>query len=61
MTWSRYAKLEAYETTAFNPHRGPVDPAACAKALGPYGGFWGWWIECQSPRHHDGAPTGILT
>jgi hypothetical protein len=47
MTWSRYAKLEAYETTAFNPHRGPVDPAACAKALGPYGGFWGWWIEYQ--------------
>jgi hypothetical protein len=76
-----YKKLEAYETTAFNPHRGPTDPAvrktasflefslclsraclgkmmhfiykwrknavsqACAKALGEYGGFWGWWIE----------------
>jgi hypothetical protein len=40
-----YKKLEAYETTAFNPHRGPVDPAACHKALGEYGGFWGWWIE----------------
>ena len=22
-----YKKLEAYETTAFNPHRGPTDPA----------------------------------
>ena len=40
-----YKKLEAYEATAFNPHRGSVDPAACDKALGEYGGFWGWWIE----------------
>lgn len=40
-----YKKLEQYELSAFNPHRGPVDPAACAKAMGEYGGFWGWWIE----------------
>lgn len=35
------AKVEAYEATAFNPHRGSSNPAACQKALGPYGGFWG--------------------
>ena len=40
-----YKKLEQYELSAFNPHRGPTDPAACKKAMGEYGGFWGWWIE----------------
>ena len=35
------AKVEAYETTAFNPDRGNVNPAACDNALGKYGGFWG--------------------
>ena len=35
------AKVEAYETTAFNPDRGQVNPAACDNALGKYGGFWG--------------------
>lgn len=35
------AKLAAYEATAFNPDRGREDPAACACALGAYGGFWG--------------------
>ena len=39
-----YKKVTAYESTAFNPHRGPVDPAACEKALGEYGGFWGPFI-----------------
>lgn len=38
-------KLEAYETTAFNPHRGTLNPNACKKALGEYGGFWGPFIE----------------
>jgi len=36
-----YAKLEKYETTAFNPNRGGVNPAACQHALTEYGGFWG--------------------
>jgi len=38
------AKLEAYEQTAFNPHRGQIDPAACRAVLGEYGGFWGPFI-----------------
>ena len=38
------AKVEAYETTAFNPHRGKTNPQACKKATGPYGGFWGPFI-----------------
>lgn len=37
-------KLMAYEDTAFNPHRGPTDPAACAIAEGEYGGFWGPFV-----------------
>lgn len=34
-------QVVAYGATAFNPHRGTTNPAACRKALGPYGGFWG--------------------
>jgi len=37
-------KLMAYEDTAFNPHRGTDDPAACQMAMGPYGGFWGPFV-----------------
>ena len=39
------AKVEAYETSAFNPKRGKINPAACDKALGQYGGFWGPFLE----------------
>jgi arylsulfatase I/J len=39
-----YAKIEKYETTAFNPKRGGTDPAACEAALGKYNGFWGPFI-----------------
>jgi arylsulfatase I/J len=35
------AKIEQYETTAFNPKRGGEDPKSCKQALGKYGGFWG--------------------
>ena len=38
---SMRTKLMAYEATAFNPHRGPVAPAACDAALHAHGGFWG--------------------
>jgi hypothetical protein len=36
-------RLEAHEATAFNPHRGNVDPAACAHAIAR-GGFWGPFV-----------------
>ena len=39
------AKIEQYETTAFNPKRGKDSGAACKRALGSYGGFWGPFIE----------------
>ena len=29
----------------YNPVRGTVQPAACAKAMGEYRGFWGPWME----------------
>lgn len=38
-------RLEAVVGTAFNPHRGGEDPAACAAVKERYGGFWGWWID----------------
>ena len=33
-------KIEAYEATAFNPHRGGIDKASCAAAV-QNGDFWG--------------------
>lgn len=39
-----HKKLEKYEKTAFNPHRGKTDPAACQAAIHKYGGFWGPFI-----------------
>ena len=36
-----YRKIEAYEATAFNPHRGSTAPQSCEAAEGEYGGFWG--------------------
>ena len=39
------AQVEAYEATAFNPHRGSTNPAACHKALSDYRGFWGPFLE----------------
>jgi hypothetical protein len=38
------AKMAAHEATAFNPHRGTDDGAACAAALGKWKGFWGPWL-----------------
>eukprot|EP00463_Aulacantha_scolymantha_P005973 TRINITY_DN747_c0_g1_i3.p1 TRINITY_DN747_c0_g1~~TRINITY_DN747_c0_g1_i3.p1 ORF type:complete len:155 (+),score=13.81 TRINITY_DN747_c0_g1_i3:54-467(+) len=38
------AILHKYYLTAFVPNRGKTNPAACAKALSDYGGFWGPWI-----------------
>ena len=38
------AKVVAYGRSAFNPRRGKTNPAACRKALGPYGGFWGPFV-----------------
>ena len=39
-----HAKLEKYETTAFNPNRGGYNGAACYHALHEYGGFWGPFV-----------------
>lgn len=39
-----WTKLEAYEATAFNPHRGNTDPEACITAATKWGGFWGPWM-----------------
>lgn len=38
-------RLEALLPSAFNPHRGKVDPACCDAAMGTYGGFFGPFIE----------------
>ena len=34
-------KLSEYESTAFNPHRGGINPQACDVAFNKYHGFWG--------------------
>jgi len=39
-----YAKITAYQGTAFDPDRGKTDPAACAAAADKYGGFWGPFV-----------------
>ena len=38
------AKTDSYAASAFNPHRGQVDPAACETGLTKHRGFWGPWI-----------------
>ena len=39
-------KVEAYETTAFNPHRGSgTDRRSCEAAQKQYGGFWGPFLD----------------
>ena len=38
---SMRARLQTLLPSAFNPHRGTVDPACCEAALGRYGGFFG--------------------
>lgn len=40
-----HLKLEEYEATAFNPHRGSIDPLACEYAVKKYGGFWGPFLS----------------
>lgn len=37
--------LERAEATAFNPHRGGVDPRACKRVHEAYAGFWGPFVE----------------
>ena len=44
-------RLIAYEGTAFNPDHGTDDGAACSRALGMYGGFWGPFLYATA------APT----
>jgi hypothetical protein len=39
-----FAMLQTHNSTTFTPNRGPVDPKACAAAVGVYGGFWGPWV-----------------
>jgi len=38
-------RLETLLPTAFNPHRGALDPACCEAALGRHGGFFGPFVE----------------
>jgi len=38
------AEIDDIQETVFSPHRGVEDEAACEKALGEYGGFWGPWL-----------------
>ena len=40
----RRVQVVAYGASAFNPRRGKTNPAACRKALGSYGGFWGPFV-----------------
>eukprot|EP00658_Telonema_sp_P-2_P072480 TRINITY_DN61611_c0_g1_i1.p1 TRINITY_DN61611_c0_g1~~TRINITY_DN61611_c0_g1_i1.p1 ORF type:complete len:184 (-),score=43.93 TRINITY_DN61611_c0_g1_i1:107-658(-) len=40
-----YAKMEKYESSAFNPHRGDYNPKACQAALTKYSGFWGPFLN----------------
>lgn len=39
-----FAMLQTHNSTTFTPNRGPVDPKACAAAVGVHGGFWGPWV-----------------
>jgi len=39
-----YAKIQKYETTAFNPDRGAPAKAACTMATTTYKGFWGPFV-----------------
>ena len=38
------ARVDELQATVFSPDRGGTDPAACAAALGVYGGYWGPWL-----------------
>jgi hypothetical protein len=38
-------RLAAYEATAFNPHRGTDNGAACKAAATVWDGFWGPWLQ----------------
>ena len=53
------AKLVAYEATAFNPHRGPTDPAACKAVADEYGGFWGPWQDDAAFAALVAAPAPV--
>ena len=39
-----YARINAWQETAFSPDRGSTDPAACEAAVTRWGGFWGPFI-----------------
>jgi len=47
------AKVEHYALSAFNPHRGREDPAACDAAENEHGGFWGPWIGIGKGNSFD--------
>ena len=39
------ARIAAWNATGYSPQRGEDDGAACAAALGRYGGFWGPFLD----------------
>jgi hypothetical protein len=39
--------LRKVSRTYFDPERGDVDPAACARMMGPNRGFFGPWLEME--------------
>ena len=41
---SMLAELNEVQKGVYSPMRGTTDPAACEKAMGDYGGFWGPFI-----------------
>jgi hypothetical protein len=42
---SLLAQLRNVSETCFDPDRGDIDPAACARLMGPNRGFFGPWLE----------------
>jgi hypothetical protein len=51
--------LQKVSRTYFDPERGDVDPAACARMMGPNRGFFGPWLEM--PDDHESLGTAIST
>ena len=59
--------LRKVSRTYFDPERGDVDPAACARMMGPNRGFFGPWLEMEmeteipaAAAHADGESRSAV-
>lgn len=52
-------RLEELLPSAFNPHRGVVDLAACEAALGEHSGFWGPFVNLPPAQSVDTSKDSV--